>query len=122
MIGVTQAELHHRTLHDTPSSTEVIGATQAAAASCVMMKRCVINAVTPDGRRRSRVFLDEGSSVTLMDRSLADELQLSGPEGLMDTKTATKVRTVETMTVELQIENSENGYKFKLKPLHVSVI
>ena len=111
-------ELHHRMLHGAAAemSSEVIGATQDATPSCMLMKTCVIdiNVVTPNGKRRCRAFLDEGSSVTLMDRSLADELKLSGPRCSMDIKTVTGVKTVETVTVSMRIENPENGRKFRL--------
>lgn len=78
------------------------------------MKTCVLDVVTSKGRRRCRAFLDEGSSVTLMDRSLANELGLSGPKKPMDIKTMSGITTMETMTFDLKVKNIQTGKIFKM--------
>ena len=106
---------HHTLLHDSDSTVEVIGATQPAATQRILMKTCVLNVVTAKGKRRCRAFLDEGSSLTLMNRSLAEELGLSGPESKMDIKTVSGIDTMDTMKVNLKVGNIQTGQVFQLR-------
>ena len=81
--------------------------------SCHRKRPCGLNGCQE--RRRCRAFLDEGSSLTLMDRSLAEDLGLSGPEKQMDIKTVSGIDTMDTMAVEVEVENIQTGQIFRLR-------
>ena len=74
-------EMHHSLLHGPPStSTGLIGHTTSASTSHDLMKTRVMDVSTLGERWRCRAFLDEGSSVTLVAKALAEELDLVGPK------------------------------------------
>lgn len=117
---------HHSLLHKdsdatrdspAPSQTEE-GAVMSVATSTnkVLLKVCPVVLLGPGGEVRTHALLDEGSTVTLIDERLAEELCVDGPtrplhiRGVNSNQDESKSRTV-----DLEIKGVTVDDKYKLR-------
>ena len=85
-------ENHHHLLHEDSPRPDNVGVMSAKSnAFSVLMKTVVVELKGPVGKKRCVAYLDEGSSVTLMSKRLAEELGLTETPRSLTMKTMPQV-------------------------------
>ena len=110
-------EGHHRLLHRPTASTstgKVVGAVSDRQKYAVMMKTVVIDIAGPSKTRRCVAYLDEGSSVTLLSRSLAEEIGCRGRPHRLRMKTMSGISEEESKLVNITVGNVSTGKQYRL--------
>ena len=110
-------EQHHRLLHrpkSNNSNSKVVGAVSDRRKYAMMMKTVVIDITGPSKTRRCVAYLDEGSSVTLMSETLAEELGCRGRPHKLKMKTMSGMSEEESTLVNVNIGNVTTGKKYQL--------
>ncbi|XP_043240250.1 uncharacterized protein LOC122390886 [Amphibalanus amphitrite] len=107
-------EKHHALLHTKPQTTAVVG-TVNADRKVMLMKTVVVRVHGPSVTRQCVAYLDEGSSLTLIESDLAEELGLDTMPDKMRIRTMTGVTEHEVGKLDLLVSSAETGNEFELK-------
>lgn len=110
---------HHALLHEhrtRPNETEMVASVNHSTdATKVLLKVCPVTIKGPKGSVDTYALLDEGSTVTLIDQDLADQIGADGPTNDLQIRSVNTQTTCETKTVNIKLIATTNKQRFDIK-------
>ena len=80
----------------------------------MMMKTVVVDVIGPEKTRRCAAYLDEGSSITLISQSLADDIGCRGRSHNLRMKTMSGTSEQQSTLVNVTIGSPKTGRRYRL--------